>query len=245
MRLLPAIDIRGGKAVRLEQGEFGRETVYADDPLEAARDWVRAGAGALHVVDLDGAREGRPVNLHHLLRIAREAGVAIQYGGGLRSVAAVDEALRAGARSVYLGTAAYRDPGFLEEVLTAWADRVVVAVDVRGGQVSVAGWTVATGTPAEEVIARMERRGVRRFLYTDAERDGTLRGPNLAEVRRVAGAVSGSFLYSGGVGSLEHLEALRSLRLANLAGVVAGKGLYEGCFTIGEANAMLEAQDGC
>jgi phosphoribosylformimino-5-aminoimidazole carboxamide ribotide isomerase len=240
MILLPAVDIRDGRAVRLRQGDFERETVYWDDPLEAARAFVEAGARQLHVVDLDGARRGRPANLDQLERIVRELRVPVQYGGGLRSLESVRSALGAGAERVVLGTAAYSDPELLDAALAAWEERILVAVDVRGGRVSVAGWTEATELRPEEVIARMQRRGVRGFVYTNVERDGTLEGPDLDEVRRVSEVVERQFVYSGGIGSLEHLEELRSLRLSNLEGVVTGKALYEGSFSVGEAQRALE-----
>ena len=144
MILLPAVDIRGGRAVRLRQGHFDQETVYADDPLDAARSFVEAGARYLHVVDLDGAREGEPANLDHLERIAGEAGVPVQYGGGLRSLLSIRKALAAGAERVVVGTAAYGDAEFLDEAIATWGPRVLVAVDVRGGHVSVSGWTRET-----------------------------------------------------------------------------------------------------
>jgi phosphoribosylformimino-5-aminoimidazole carboxamide ribotide isomerase len=239
MILLPAVDIREGRVVRLRQGDFGRETVYAEDPLDAARSFVDAGAGFLHVVDLDGARTGEPVNLRHLERIARELHVPVQYGGGLRSVAAVRQALGAGAERVVLGTAALVDPDLLEAVLEEWDTRVAVAVDVRAGQVSVSGWAEATEVAPEDVIARMQRRGAERFVYTNVDRDGTLEGVDLDEVKAVAAAIRGRFVYSGGVSSLEDLAALRDLDLGNLAGVISGKALYEGRFTITEAIAAL------
>ena len=141
MILLPAVDIRDSKAVRLRQGDFDQETVYADDPLEAARSFVEAGARFLHVVDLDGAREGEPVNLHHVERITRELAVPVELGGGLRSFASIRRALGAGADRVVLGTAAFTDPDLLDEALGAFTSRILVGVDVRGGAVSVAGWT--------------------------------------------------------------------------------------------------------
>ena len=242
MILLPAIDIRDGRAVRLQQGDFNRETVYVDSPLEAARAWVEAGARWLHVVDLDGAREGQPANLHHLRRITEELSIPVQYGGGLRSLGAVRDALGAGAERVVLGTAAYADMEFLDEVMATWPARVLVAVDVRDGQVSVHGWTKGTQTAAEDLVRRLQERGVSRFVYTSVERDGMLGGPDLDEVRRVAGAVRGRFLYSGGIGSVEDLRALRSLRLLNLAGVVSGKALYEGRFTVADAQRTLEGR---
>jgi phosphoribosylformimino-5-aminoimidazole carboxamide ribotide isomerase len=239
MILLPAVDIRGGKAVRLQQGDFERETVYADDPLEAARSFVAAGARFLHVVDLDGAREGEPVNLHHLGRIRHDLDIPVQFGGGLRSIGSIRRALAAGADRVVLGTAVYTDPDFLDEALAAFTARILVAVDVRGGQVSVAGWTRGTDMSGEEVIRLMQQRGATRFAYTNVDRDGMLEGPDPEEVRRISSAVRGRFLYSGGIGSVEDLVKLRSMRLLNLAGVIAGKALYEGRFSVREGRVAL------
>lgn len=241
MILHPAVDIRDGKAVRLLRGDFDQETVYDESPLDAARRWAEAGARALHVVDLDGAREGQPVNLDHLRAISSAVDVPVQYGGGLRSVAAVREALAAGADRVVLGTAAFSDAEFLEEVLRYWGSRVVVAVDVREGHVSVAGWTQSTQARPEDAIRRLQDRGVRQFLYTNVDRDGTMEGPDAGEVARIGAVIRGRFLWSGGIGSLEHLRVLRDARLVNLAGVIAGKALYEGRFGVAEANELLTA----
>src|SRR3954447_17177247 len=235
MILVPAVDIRDGRAVRLTQGDFDRETVYADDPLEAARSFVEAGATHLHVVDLDGAVGGKPANLHHLERIVGELEVEVQYGGGLRDLAAVGSALAAGAGRVVVGTAAYADPIFLEEAIKSWPGQVLVAVDVRGGRVSVSGWTRETGVSAEELIGWLRDRGVDRFVYTNVDRDGMLEGPDPSEVSRISEAVGdGRFIYSGGIGAVEHLEALRLLDLPNLTGVISGKALYEGRFGVQE-----------
>jgi phosphoribosylformimino-5-aminoimidazole carboxamide ribotide isomerase len=244
MILFPAVDIRDGKAVRLRQGHFDQETVYADDPLEAARSFVEAGARFLHVVDLDGAREGEPANLHHLERIAAEAGVPVQYGGGLRSLGSVRKALTAGAQRVVIGTAAYTDADFLDEALSTWDPRVLVAVDVRGGKVSVSGWTRETQMLPEDLIARLQAQGVTRFVYTNADKDGMLDGVDLDEVRRIADAVRGRFIWSGGIGTLDDLRALRDTRLINLAGVISGKALYEGRFGVAEGQAELDARPG-
>jgi phosphoribosylformimino-5-aminoimidazole carboxamide ribotide isomerase len=240
MILLPAVDIRDGRAVRLRQGDFAEETVYADDPFEAAHSFVEAGARFLHVVDLDGAREGEPVNLHHVERIAGELDVPVELGGGLRSIASIRRALAAGAARVVLGTAAFNDPDLLDEALSAFTSRILVGVDVRGGQVSVAGWTRETQTRGEDAIRRLQQQGVTRFVYTNVDRDGMLQGPDLNEVKRISGAVRGRFLYSGGIGSLKDLAALRELRLLNLAGVISGKALYEGRFTVRDGQAVLD-----
>ena len=240
MILYPAIDIRGGKAVRLTHGDFDAETVYHDDPLEAARSWVEAGARFLHVVDLDGARAGEPAALDHLRRIVAGTGVPVQYGGGLRTVGAVHDALRAGAERVIVGTAALRDVDFLDEIVATHGPRVVVSVDVRGGRIATSGWTEVSELPAADAFVHLGARGVASFVYTDADRDGALGGPSLDDVRAIAGAVRGRVVYAGGIGSLDDLRALRGLRAVNLAGVIAGKALYERRFTIAEAQAALD-----
>jgi phosphoribosylformimino-5-aminoimidazole carboxamide ribotide isomerase len=241
MILYPAIDIMGGKAVRLVQGRFEDATTYADDPLEAARSWVAAGARFLHVVDLDGAKAGEPRSLEHLRSIARETGVPVQYGGGLRTVEAVRAAFEAGAARAIIGTAAFRDLDLLDACVTEFGPRVAVAVDVRGGFISTAGWTETTSLPAVEAIERLQDRGVSKFVYTDADRDGMLEGPSLDDVRAVAAAVKGYFIVSGGIGSLDHLAALAKLRQVNMAGVIVGKALYERKFSVAEAREALGA----
>lgn len=242
MILLPAIDILGGKAVRLVQGDFERSTVYDADPLDAARRWVAAGARALHVVDLDGARTGDPANLEHVKRITGELGVPVQLGGGLRAAAVVHAAVSAGATRVVLGTAAFRDVEFLDQMVAELGDRVVVSVDARSGRLAAEGWVEQTDIPVRAVIERLGARGVRRFVYSSIDRDGTLEGPDLDGVREVAAAVHGSFVYSGGVGTLEDLGALAALRQVNLSGVIVGKALFEERFAVGEAQALLDAR---
>ena len=242
MILYPAIDILDGRAVRLVEGDFDAQTVYHDDPLEAARSWVEAGARFLHVVDLDGAKTGEPQSIEHLRRIVRETGVPVQYGGGLRTLPAVREALRAGAERAIVGTAAFRDVDFLDDILEAFGSRIVVSVDVRGGRISTSGWTQTTQMPAADAMRRLSDRGVRSFVYTNVDKDGRLEGADLDEVRAVAEVVHGRFLYSGGIGSLDDLRGLHALRQVNLAGVVVGKALYEQRFTIAEGQAALDGR---
>jgi phosphoribosylformimino-5-aminoimidazole carboxamide ribotide isomerase len=237
--LYPAIDIMSGQAVRLRLGEFDDSTVYHDSPLAAAQAWVAAGAKFLHVVDLDGARDGEPRSIEHLERIVRDTGVPVQYGGGLRSVEAVRAAREAGAERVIVGTAAFRDVDFLDAIVAEHGPHVVVSVDTRGGMVATAGWTETTALPVTDALERLQDRGVRSFVFTDVDRDGMLDGPDLDAVRVVSAAVRGRFIYSAGVGSVEHLRALAQLRLLNLAGVISGKALYERRFTVAEGQAAL------
>jgi phosphoribosylformimino-5-aminoimidazole carboxamide ribotide isomerase len=239
MILIPAIDILEGSAVRLTRGSFEEKTVYDADPLDAAQRWVRAGARALHVVDLDGARSGTPANAEHIHRIAAGVEVPVQVGGGLRTIDAVQEALDAGAARVVLGTAAYGDSQLLDEAVSRLGDQLVVSVDARSGRLAASGWTEQTETPIEEVIERLGRRGVRQFVYSSIDRDGMLAGPDLDTALRVAQAVPGTFVYSGGISSLQDLRALADLGEATLAGVIVGKALYEGRFTVPEAQATL------
>jgi phosphoribosylformimino-5-aminoimidazole carboxamide ribotide isomerase len=243
VRLYPAVDILGGSAVRLVKGDFGASTVYDEDPLSAARAWSEQGAHYLHVVDLDGARSGVPANLHHLRRITNALEVRVQYGGGLRSPRAVEDALGAGATRVILGTAALTDPHLLREALTAHgAKRVLVSVDVRGGRVATAGWTQAGDLGPQGAIEQLRAAGVERFIFTNVDRDGMLQGPDLEEVRLISAAVGGGcLLYSGGIGELADLEALARMRAPGLTGVIVGKALYERRFTVAEAEAALSA----
>jgi phosphoribosylformimino-5-aminoimidazole carboxamide ribotide isomerase len=238
--LYPAIDIRGGKAVRLTQGDYERETAYDDDPVVAARRWVDGGARWLHVVDLDGARAGAPVNLEHVRRIVAAVSVPVQLGGGLRDSKKVEEAISSGAERIVLGTAAVRDPDMAEAIAAAHGDRVVVSVDSRSGKVAAEGWTEASDLGTGEVIAALSDRGIRRFVYTPVDVDGLMEGPDLDSLREAAKVTEGELIYSGGVGSLDDLRALADLGLDNLGGVIVGRALYEQRFTVAEAQAVLE-----
>jgi phosphoribosylformimino-5-aminoimidazole carboxamide ribotide isomerase len=244
VNLYPAIDILGGNAVRLVRGDFDAKKIYDEDPLAAARVWVEAGAHFLHVVDLDGARSGAPANLDQLRRIA-SLGVPVQYGGGLRTIDAFDQALQAGAARAILGTGALTDPELLERALERHgAGRVVVSVDVRGGEVAIDGWTKTAELGVRETFARLIEQGVRELAYTNVDRDGMLGGLNFEELISVAKAAERArLIYSGGIGELVDLERLAQLRaearLENLAGVIVGKALYEGRFTIAQAHEAL------
>ena len=236
MELYPAVDILGGKAVRLTQGDYARKTEYAADPLDAGRRWVEAGARWLHVVDLDGARTGEPVNLDALARIAG-LGTAVQFGGGLRSEAAVEAALENGATRVVIGTAAFLNPQLLKSLLTAYGDRVAVGLDVRSGRVTVHGWQERTKLSPASAISRLVDHGVKTIIYTKVDWDGMMRGADVVTAQSLVKEARGArIIYSGGIGSLDDLRALASL---DLDGVIVGKALYEERFTIEAAQAAL------
>ena len=241
MILYPAIDIRGGRAVRLVEGDYDRETEYNSDPVDAAVHWAEEGSHYLHVVDLDGAKAGKPKNLELVRRIADSVPFPIQVGGGLRDAECVSNVLRAGAERVVIGTAAFRDPRFLQEMLDAHGpERIAVGVDARDGMISLAGWTETSQVPVTEAVAELSSRGVLRFIFTPIEVDGTLAGPGLRELAIVAGSTGASLIYSGGVGSLEDLERLRAEAAPNVEGAIVGRALYERRFTVADGIVALE-----
>ena len=239
MILYPAIDIRGGQAVRLLQGDYERETTYDADPVDAALRWADEGAEFLHVVDLDGAKAGEPRNLEAIRRIAAAVECPIQVGGGLRDAGSVHAVLDAGAERVVIGTAALRDPDFLDATLDAHGDRVVVSVDARDGRVALEGWTEAGEEGVVEAVAALSERGVARFLCTAIEVDGTMEGPALEQLNEIAAATESQVIASGGVGELAHLESLAHDSPPNIEGAIVGRALYERKFTVAEAIAAL------
>lgn len=236
MIVLPAIDILGGRAVRLHRGEYGASTIYEDSPMDAAARWVEQGAEFLHVVDLDGAREGRPVNLADVAEVSTGVGVPIQVGGGVREISTVDALLEAGVARVVIGTAAIRDPEFLAAAIElAGPDRIVIAIDARSGEVSLQGWTEGSGVTASDAAVDLGDRGARRFLFTAIETDGTMEGPDIEALSAVAESTSHPVIASGGIGTLDDLELLSSRAPGNVEAVIVGKALYEGRFTVAEA----------
>lgn len=240
MILYPAIDILDGKAVRLLKGEYDQQTNYFDDPADAARRWADGGAEYIHVVDLDGAKTGEPVNLGRIEKIAATVECPIEVGGGIRDLESAGRILDAGAARVVVGTAAMRDREFLDALIAErGAEQVVVGIDARGGQVSLAGWTESSGVDVADAAAELTRRGVIRFLFTPIEVDGTMEGPNIPELIRVAAATDASVIASGGVGDIGHLEDLARRAPDNVEGVIVGKALFEGKFTVEEGIEAL------
>ncbi len=239
MILYPAIDIRGGQAVRLLRGDYERETAYDSDPVDAARRWAGEGAEFLHVVDLDGAKAGEPRNLDAVRRIAAAVECPIQVGGGLRDAESVAALLEAGAERAVIGTAALRDPAFLDRALAEHGDRIVVSVDARDGKVSLSGWTETSDVDVADAVAELGKRGAARFLCTAIEVDGTMEGPALGEIGRIAAATDARVIASGGVGTLADLDLIARVAAPNVEGAIVGRALYERRFTVAEGIAAL------
>jgi len=238
--IFPAIDIRGGRCVRLVEGDFGRETVFDVDPADAARRWAEAGATWLHVVDLDGAREGRPVNVEAVRRIRSAVDLPIQLGGGLRTEQDILAAFDLGVDRVVLGTAALRSPELVTRAATRWADRLAVGLDARDGRLSVAGWLEQTDATVEDVALRLRQAGVQCFIATDIRRDGTLAGPNLDALRTLVGLLARGVIASGGIGSLADVEAVATI---GVDGVIIGRALYDGRVDLAAAMAAARSRE--
>ena len=222
------------------QGDYDREIDFDLSPVRAAQRWVQDGAQWLHVVDLDGALDGKSANLDDIEELVSAVEVPVQLGGGLRTEAAVKAAFAVGVRRVVLGTEAVRNPEFAERMAGMYGDRIVVSIDSRRGYLAVDGWTNTTETPVAVALADMARRGVSTIIYTPIEVDGMEQGPRLEELRDAANATDLSVIYASGIGNLDHVKALGRLGLPNLAGVIVGTALYRERFKIAEADAALD-----
>jgi phosphoribosylformimino-5-aminoimidazole carboxamide ribotide isomerase len=242
MQIIPAVDIKDGQCVRLYQGEMDNETIYFASPVEAARHWVEQGAELLHVVDLNGAVEGRPVHKMEVAAICMGFSVPVELGGGLRSLEAVEEAIATGVERVVVGTAAYEDREFLRAICQKFPGKVVIGIDARDGQVAVKGWKETTSMDAVELAERCQEDGASRIIYTDISRDGTSLGINVEDTVRLAAALKIPVIASGGVASLEDIRRLKGLETEGIEGVIVGRALYSGAFTLQEAiSASREA----
>lgn len=237
--VIPAIDIRGGRCVRLLRGDYDRETVYGDDPAAVAREWEAQGAPRLHVVDLDGAREGRPVNRAEVAAICEAVAIPVEVSGGLRTMADVEAAAARGAGRLQLGSAAVRDPDLVSRAAARFPGMVVVAIDTRAGEALTEGWREGSGADALALAREMAARGAPRIMVTDVGRDGALEGPNVALAATFAAALDVPVVASGGVTTADDLRALAE---TGCEGAIVGKALYEGRFTLAEA---LEAVAAC
>ena len=235
MLIIPAIDLKDGHCVRLFQGDMDQETVYFEDPVAAARHWVAEGATFLHIVDLNGAVEGRPVHTKEVAAICGLAGLSVELGGGLRSVDAVQAALDLGVSRVVIGTAAYDNPALLQKLCHRFPGAIVVGIDARHGKVAVKGWKETTAMDAVELARRCEQDGAARIIYTDISRDGTQEGVNLDEILKIARAVKIPIIASGGVATLDDIRKLLPLETEGVDGVIVGKALYTVAFSLKDA----------
>jgi phosphoribosylformimino-5-aminoimidazole carboxamide ribotide isomerase len=238
MLIIPAIDLKDGRCVRLFQGEMDRETVYFEDPIDAARHWLREGAAFLHNVDLNGAVEGRPVHSKEVERICKVPGLSVELGGGLRSAEAVEAALTLGVSRVVIGTAAYVDQDLLRTLCKSFPGKIVAGIDARNGKVAVKGWKETTTMDAVELAKRCESDGATRLIYTDISRDGTREGVNIEETRKLAQSVKIPVLASGGVASLDDIRRLLPLQNEGVEGVIVGKALYARAITLSDAISL-------
>lgn len=238
MLIIPAIDIKDGRCVRLYQGDMSRETVYFENPVEAARHWAAQGAELLHIVDLNGAVEGRPVHKKEVSAICKSVKVMVQLGGGLRSLDAAEEALGLGVERIVLGTAAYKDRDFFFSVCKRFPGKVVAGIDARDGKVAIKGWKEETSMDAVELAKRCEQDGATRVVYTDIGRDGTGLGVNIEDTLKLGRAVRIPVIASGGVTSLEDIRRLKEIETDGVEAVIVGRALYAGAFTLKEATTV-------
>ncbi|GMV99196.1 MAG: 1-(5-phosphoribosyl)-5-[(5-phosphoribosylamino) methylideneamino] imidazole-4-carboxamide isomerase [Candidatus Hydrogenedentota bacterium] len=236
MRVLPAVDIRGGLCVNLVQGDYDQETVFSSDPVEQARLWHSLGGDLVHIVDLDGARVGE-VRIESELTAIVSSGIPVEVGGGIRSMAAVDALCALGVDRVILGTAAHDDPAFLLAAAEKYPGKIAVGIDAKAGKVALHAWKTVTDTEAVAFARDVERAGAARIIYTDILSDGMMLGPNYAATRAVAEAVSIPVTLSGGVSSLENIRRARALEPAGVDEIIIGRALYLGAFTVPEALA--------
>ena len=240
MQVIPAIDLRGGRCVRLYQGDYAQETVYSDDPTQTALRWVDMGAERLHIVDLDGAKDGSPANLAAVKRIAAATDAPLHLGGGIRDLDTARAALDAGVSRIMLGTAAIEDAALIRALVAELdADAVIVSVDAKDGRVALRGWTQSSGALASDLITDMAKLGVTRFLYTDISRDGTLTEPNFDAIGALARMPNIRLLAAGGIARVAHLERLAAL---SVEGAIVGRAIYTGDIDLRQAISAIREQ---
>jgi phosphoribosylformimino-5-aminoimidazole carboxamide ribotide isomerase len=240
MLIIPAIDIKGGKCVRLEQGLMHRETVFSQNPVKMAVQWEAKGAKRLHLVDLDGAVQGAPVNRELIKGIAEELSIPVELGGGIRSLDHMEEYFDMGVADIVMGSAAYRNPDLIKVACARFPGRIIVGVDSRGGFVAVQGWTESTTVSAIDMAKRFEGIGVKSFIFTDITRDGMKSGPNIDATRSFARATTLPVIAAGGVSSIKDIEDLLPLQGDGVSGIIIGRALYDGSIELGTAIDMME-----
>jgi phosphoribosylformimino-5-aminoimidazole carboxamide ribotide isomerase len=238
MLIIPAIDIKDGRCVRLFQGDMDKETIYFDRPIDAARHWAKEGATLVHIVDINGAVEGCPVHTREVEAICKETGLSVELGGGLRSPESVEAALALGVSRVVVGTAAYDNQEFLRVLCKQFPGNIVVGIDARDGRVAVKGWKETTSMDAVELAKRCEADGAARIIYTDISRDGTRQGVNIEETAKLARSVRIPIIASGGVATLDDIRNLLPLEKEGVEGVIVGRALYSGALTLSDARSI-------
>ncbi|MEK6683415.1 MAG: 1-(5-phosphoribosyl)-5-[(5-phosphoribosylamino)methylideneamino]imidazole-4-carboxamide isomerase [Nitrospirota bacterium] len=238
MVIIPAIDIKDGRCVRLEQGRAGTESVYSDDPVAVARRWESEGAELIHVVDLDGAFSGAPKNRDPILKMIQSVKIPIQAAGGIRTIEDIEQYIKQGVSRIVLGTRVVSDRAFLETACRTFPGRISVGLDTRAGKVLVKGWTEATEQSALDLVNRLDGLGILSIIFTDVQRDGMLMGPNLDAIRELVRAVEIPIIASGGITSLEDIRSLLALESSGLSGVIVGKALYTGALKLSEALSL-------
>ncbi len=240
MIIIPAVDIKGGKVVRLSQGKFNEITVYSHDPVAEAKRWEMLGAKKLHVVDLDGAEKGEMKNLNIIIQIANAVKIPVEMGGGIRTETDIENLLTHGISQVVMGTKVIEDREFLKRILQKWDDKIIVSIDSSRGKVTQHGWTSVSNLNANDFAKELQGLGVKTLIYTDIARDGTLSGPNIKSIKEILGAVEIPVIASGGIAQIEDIEELKTLETDGLAGVIVGKALYENRFDLADALLIAE-----
>ena len=244
MRIIPAVDIKGGKCVRLSQGKAEQETVYSNDPVDMASHWDEMGASMIHVVDLDGAFEGKPVHSGLIKEIINHSSVDIQVGGGIRTLEAIKTYVDAGVARVVLGTVALSDPKFVEKACAAFPGKIMVGIDARDGLVAVKGWVEVSSKKAADLAKTLEPLGIAGFIFTDISRDGMMQGPNLASIREFASGTKIPVVASGGVSRLQDISNLLELKSLGVVGIIIGKALYDKTVNIKDALELVKKHAG-
>lgn len=240
MEIIPAIDLKGGKCVRLEQGKMDKDTVFSDDPVAVAKKWEAKGAARLHLVDLDGAFKGEPANMAVIEAIVDAVNIPVQLGGGIRDMKTIDDYVAIGVDRLILGTIAQKTPQFVSKACDIYHGRIVVGIDAKDGKVAIKGWAEVTSKKALELAADYEDYGVAAIIYTDISKDGMMQGPNIEATREIAASVDIPVIASGGVSSLKDIENLLPLEKDGVEGVITGKAIYTGALDLEEAIALTK-----
>ena len=240
MIIIPAIDLKNGRCVRLQQGQMSKETIYSDIPEEMAIKWHNEGAERLHLVDLDGAIEGKPINREIIKRIIEAVSIPIQLGGGIRDIKTIESYIDLGIEQVILGTAAYKDPEFLKKACDQFPGKIILGIDAKGGHIAIEGWTEETDISPSELAKKYEAFGISAIIYTDIQRDGMSTGPNIEATKDLARSINIPVIVSGGISGIEDIISILPLAKYGVTGMITGRALYEGSLNLAEAINILK-----